>query len=114
MSTDSSIANWSLMYSTELLAFSIVLILLLNSQLKKIITVWILSNVMMIFIAQFGSRFDFEFSSSAISTVIITGNALAIVIHYYAVNFARKFSFIPIAIFTTAILILYLCLTHTK
>jgi signal transduction histidine kinase len=105
MITDSVIANWTLMYSTELLAFSIVLILLLNSQLKKIITAWILSNVIMIFIAQFGSRFDFAVSSSAISTVIITGNALAIVIHYYAVNFTRKFSFIPIAIFTTAILI---------
>ena len=105
MSTDSVIAKWTLMYSAELLAFSIVLILLLNSQLKKIITAWIASNVMMIFIAQFGSRFDFSFSASAISTVIITVNALTIVIHYYAVNFTRKFSFIPIAIFTTTILI---------
>ena len=93
------------MYSTELLAFSIVLIMLLSSQLKKIIIAWIMSNFIMIAISQFGSRFDFSFSSSAFSLVIIIGNALAIVTHYYAVNFNRKFSFIPIAIFATAILI---------
>ena len=109
MSTDSSIANWSLMYSTELLAFSIVLILLLGSQLQKIITAWIAANVIMIFIAQLGSRFGFSFISVSVSTTVITGNMLAIVIHYYAANFSRKFSFIPIFILVAAMLIWVFC-----
>lgn len=105
MNTETGIENWTLMYSTELLGFSIVLILLLNSQLNKIITAWIASNVMMIFIAQLGSRFDFSFSFSAVSMIVITGNMLGIIIHYYAVNFTREFSFTPIFIFITSILI---------
>ena len=103
MNTESGIENWTLMYSTELLAFSIVLILLLGSKLKKIITAWIASNAMMIFIAQFGSRFDFSFSLNSISTIVITVNALSIIIHYYAANFSREFSFKPIFILITAI-----------
>lgn len=112
MSTGSSVANWALMYSTELLAFSIVLIMLLNSQLKKIITAWIAANIMMLLIAQFGARFEFLFNSFADSTILIIGNAISIVIHYYSVNFSRKFSFIPLFIFIAAILIWIFCWLH--
>jgi signal transduction histidine kinase len=112
MITDSSVANWALMYSTELIAFSIVLLMLLNSQLKKIITAWIVANVMMLFITQFGVRFDFSFNLSVHSTIVIIGNAISIVIHYYASNFSRKFSFTPLFIFIAAILIWIFCRIH--
>jgi signal transduction histidine kinase len=99
MSTDNSIENWTLLYSAELLAFSIVLILLIQSRLNKAIIIWIAANLLTIFVSQINVLFAVPSSNFSISMIVIIGNAISIVIPYYSVNFSQKLSITSIILF---------------
>lgn len=90
MSDFGAIENWRLLYYAELVAFSIVMLLLLKSHLNKAIIAWIGSNIATIFIHNSVFLFSSSDSSNAVSFSVFLSTLILISAHYYAVNFTRK------------------------
>lgn len=85
MNMYNSVGNLTLLHSSELVAFSIVLLLLIKSQLKNAIIAWIFANILTII--SINIRINLN-----ISTGLVLLNAASIAIPYYSVNFSQKLS----------------------
>lgn len=100
MGIDTSVANWTLLYTAELLSFSVILLFLIRSELQRPIVYWIASNILAALAMLTPSTFLETSSSASFSIVsfLMSGGSNTVV--YFSANYRQSTSIPRIAIFS--------------
>lgn len=94
-----SVANWTLLYSAELLSFSIVLLFLIKSELRRPIAFWIMSNLLAALAMLTPSTFVEVSSSANPSTISFFCSAASNWLVYYVASYGQKTSVPRLVVF---------------
>lgn len=93
------VANWTLVYTAELLSFSLVLSFLLKSQLRRPILIWIISNLMAAVSMLTPSTLVETSSTAGLSLTSAALSILSTILPYFAVNYRQRSSSLRTMIF---------------
>lgn len=104
MGYETSVANWTLLYTAELLSFSIILLFLIRSELKWPIIYWIASNILAALAMLTQSTFLETSSSASYSTVSFLFSAASNFLVYFSANYRQSTSISRIIIFALIML----------
>lgn len=92
MGTDAAVANWTLLYTAELLSFSVVLIFLIRSELQRPILYWIASNIAAALAMLTPSTFVEISNNEKISHISFFFSAASNFVVYFSVNYKQRIS----------------------
>lgn len=92
MNQSFTVANWALLYTAELISFSIVLIFLARSELKRPIIYWIISNITAALGMLTPSTFVEVSNENEISYISFFLSSSSIIAAYFALNYGQKIS----------------------
>lgn len=99
MGFETSVANWTLLYTAELLSFSMILLFLIRSELKLPIIYWIASNILAALAMLTPSPFLETSSSASYSVVSFLFSAASNTLAYFSANYRQRTSISRIIIF---------------
>ncbi len=99
MGINSSVANWTLLYMAELLSFSLVLLVLIRSELNRPIVYWICSNIFAVFALLTPSTFVETSSDNDVSIMSFAFSAASNTIVYFSANYRQGTSYLRLTVF---------------
>lgn len=103
MGFETSVANWTLLYTAELLSFSMILLFLVRSELKWPIIYWIASNILAALAMLTPSTFLETSSNASYSVVSFLFSAASNSLVYLSANYRQSTSLSRIIIFALTV-----------